>query len=467
MDYRLYINGKWQESSSGRRIQVEDPASRRIIGSVARGSEKDAGLAVSAAKRVFPMWSALPVKKRADLLRKTGELMEKRQGEFAKIISCELGMPLKHAYHWQIESPVKEAGYFADMAETYSYEQQQDGGFVRREPVGVIAALTPWNYPLEQITLKAFPALAAGNCIVLKPSQQAPLCACMLTEVIEEAGFPPGVFNLVTGAGGEVGNYLALDPDVDMVTFTGSTDAGKEVGRKALSTVKKLSLELGGKSPLVLLEGGDLKSAAKDAAASAFMNSGQTCCAFTRVLVPKKYKEEMEAALTAEAKNYQTGNPSDEASDLGPVISQRAFQRIKRYIEQGLQEGARIIFGTVPENCEGGYYIEPVVFSDVTADMIIAKEEIFGPVLSILTYETEEEAAAMANDTQYGLDSAVYGPKDKALSFAAAIKAGGVHINGAPFHFSFPFGGYKESGLGREGGIYGFEEYLEIKSVLL
>ncbi|MCB6994155.1 aldehyde dehydrogenase family protein [bacterium 210820-DFI.6.37] len=467
MDYKLYINGKWQDSGGGQRLKVENPATRTFIGSARRGTREDVDLAVAAAKAAFPAWSSCPVEERAAVLRKIGRLMENRRAEFATTISQELGMPQKHVQHWQIDSPVREAAYFADLAEAFSYEIPQKGGFVRREPMGVVAALTPWNYPLEQITLKVFPALAAGNCVVLKPSQQAPLCACMLTEILDEAGLPAGVFNLVTGAGGEVGNLLALHPDVDMVTFTGSTEAGKEVGRMALSTVKKLALELGGKSPLILLEGGDLKAAARDAAASAFMNSGQTCCAFTRVLVPKDRKREMEEALIAEAKKYRVGDPADEASDLGPVISERAFLRIKGYIEKGLEEGAKLIAGAVPDCYEKGYYIEPVVFSDVTGDMTLAREEIFGPVLSILTYETEEEAVAAANDTPYGLDSAVYGPESRALEVAKKIKAGGVHINGAPFHFSFPFGGYKESGLGREGGTFGFEEYLQIKAVLV
>lgn len=467
MDYKLYINGRWQQGNGVGRIKVEDPASKRIIGSVSRGTKEDVDMAAAAARRAFPAWSALPVKERGDILRKTGVLMEKRRAELAKVISAELGMPVKHVDHWQIESPIREADYFADLAEAFQYEIPQRGGFVRREPIGVIAALTPWNYPLEQITLKVFPAMAAGNCIIVKPSQQAPLCACVLTEILEEAGLPPGVFNLVTGAGGEIGNYLALHPEIDMVTFTGSTEAGKEVGKMALSTVKKLALELGGKSPLILLEGGDLKAAAEAAAASAFMNSGQTCCAFTRVLAPRKYKKEMEAALTAAAEQYQVGDPADEAFDLGPVISERAFLRIKSYIEQGVAEGARMIAGEIPDACQTGYYIKPVVFSDVTNDMILAREEIFGPVLSLLTYETEEEAVAVANDTPYGLDSAVYGPEHRALELAAQIKAGGVHINGAPFHFSFPFGGYKESGLGREGGRIGFEEYLEVKAVLV
>lgn len=466
-EYLLYIDGQWTDSAEKKRIQVENPATRQVIGSVPRGSKEDVDLAVAAAKAAFKAWSTLPVNQRARLLRKIGEIMERRKKEFAKVISMELGMPAKHVEQWQVKGPIKEAAYFAKIAEDFCYEVSQKGGVVRREPIGVVAGLTPWNYPLDQITLKVFPAIAAGNCVVLKPSQSTPLCACMLTEVFNEAGLPKGVFNLVTGAGGEVGNHLALHPDVDMVTFTGSTAAGKEVGRMALSNVKRMALELGGKSPLIVLEGADLRLAATDAASSVFMNTGQTCSAFTRILVPSSHKEKMEELLREEAARYTVGDPSDENSDIGPVITERAFLRVKSYIEKGLEEGARMIAGEVPENYKNGYYINPVIFSDVTNHMAIAREEIFGPVLCMLTYETVEEAIQIANDTPYGLDSAVYGPENEAMDVAGCIKAGGVHINSAPFHYSFPFGGYKESGLGREGGIFGFEEYLEIKAVLV
>lgn len=467
VEYQLYINGEWIPSRGSERIEVENPADRTVIGTVPRGTREDVDRATAAAKKAFAAWSSLSPSSRAEFLRKAGALMEKRSKEFAGMISAELGMPLKHVEHWHVTGPVKQAAYFADMAEDFSYEIPQRGGFVRYEPVGVVAGLTPWNYPLEQITLKIFPALAAGNCVVLKPSQSAPLCACLMAEIFHDAGFPAGVFNLVTGAGGEVGNHMALHPDIDMVTFTGSTTAGKDVGKMALSTVKRLALELGGKSPLIVLEGADLKAAAREAAQSAFMNTGQTCCAFTRLLVPRRCKEEMETLLKEAALSYRVGDPADPDTDIGPLISERAFHRVKDYIEKGLAEGARLVAGQIPTDCEHGYFVEPVVFSDVTNDMTISREEIFGPVLCLLTYDTLDEAVAIANDTPYGLDSGIYGPEQEALFLVPQLRAGGVHINGAPFHFSFPFGGYKESGLGREGGTFGFEEYLEIKSVLV
>ena len=463
--YDLYIDGKWTASTGSRRIEVEDPATRQVIGSVPRGTEEDVNRAVAAAKRAFPAWSQMPPQERGAILRKAGELMEQRKEEFARVISLELGMPINHVEKWHLKSSIREAVYFAHMAENFEYEQEAEGGLVRREPFGVIAGLTPWNYPMEQITMKLFPAIAAGNCTVLKPSQATPLCACMLANVFEDAGLPAGVFNIVTGAGGEVGNCLALHPDVDMLTFTGSTSAGKKVGALALSTVKKITLELGGKSPLIVLPGADLKAAAEEAVHSVFMNTGQTCCAYTRMLIPRQHQQEIESLLKEEAGKYKVGEPSDPKSDIGPLISQSAFDRVKCFIEKGLDECAKLIYGQTPSGIETGYYVKPVIFSDVTNDMTIAREEIFGPVLSVIAYDTVEQAIEIANDTPYGLDSAVYGPDQEAYEVGCRIRAGGLHINGADYRMTCPFGGYKESGLGREGGTYGFEEYLEIKAI--
>ncbi|MCQ4638438.1 aldehyde dehydrogenase family protein [Anaerovorax odorimutans] len=465
INYDLYIDGKWMASTGSSRIEVEDPATRQVIGSVPRGTKEDVDKAVAAAKKAFPEWSRTSAKERGRILRKVGDLMEQRKTDFARVISLELGMPIRHVEKWHLKSSIREAVYFAHMAENFEYEYEAEGGWVRREPFGVIAGLTPWNYPMEQITMKLFPAIAAGNCVVLKPSQATPLCACMLANIFEDAGLPPGVFNIVTGAGGEVGNCLALHRDVDMLTFTGSTSAGKEVGALALSTVKKITLELGGKSPLIVLPDADFRAAAEEAVYSVFMNTGQTCCAYTRMLVPRKNKEEIESFLAEEAGRYKVGAPSDPDSDIGPLISKRAFERVKGYIEKGIEEGARMLVGEVPGEIKKGYYVKPVIFTDVTNDMTIAREEIFGPVLSVISYDTVEEAVEIANDTPYGLDSAVYGPAEEAYEVGCRIRAGGVHINGADAHITCPFGGYKESGLGREGGTFGFEEYLEVKSV--
>ena len=463
--YQLYINGSWTESVSDRWIEVENPATKEVIGMVPRGNETDVDKAVAAAKAAAPAWAEKTPQERALLLRRLAEVIERRKDEFSLVISNELGIPLKHAFDFHVAGAISDAKEAADLAESYEYEKQTDAGVIRREPFGVVAGITPWNYPLTQATYKLFPAIAAGNTVVLKPSQNTPLCCCLLTEAIEEAEFPAGVFNMLTGAGGEVGNAIALHPDIDALSFTGSTAGGIEVGKLALNTVKKITLELGGKSPLVVLEGADYEAAVKEACSSAFMNSGQTCCAYTRMLIPASHQDEIEALLVKEAAKYIAGDPLDPISEVGPLSSERAFEKVRDYLKKGLAEGARLLVGEVPEDCEHGYYVKPAVFVDVKNDMIIAKEEIFGPVLSVISYETKEEALAVANDTPYGLAGAVFGPQEEALDFARRIKAGFLCVNGAAGGSGMPFGGYKQSGIGREGGMFGFEEFLEVKAL--
>lgn len=463
---KLFINNEWVEGSSGEVIEVENPATKEIIATVPRGNKEDCDKAVAAAKEAFPKWSTTSPKERANILRKVGEILQSKRDKIAEVITKELGMPIQHSALYHVDAPIYEAGLFADYAENFEYEKKQEGGVVLREAVGVVAGLTPWNYPMDQVTLKLLPAVAAGNCVILKPSQLAPLSGLILADAFKEAGCPAGVFNVVTGAGGEVGNVLATHPDVNMISFTGSTKAGKEVGQLAItSNVKKVALEMGGKSALVVLEDADLGAAVDEVLYSSFMNSGQTCCAFTRFIIPESKKKEIEELIVEKSKGFVLGDPMDEKTDIGPVISKKAFDKIKGYIELGLEEGATMLVGEVPEEPEGGYYIKPVVFTDVNNSMKIAQEEIFGPVLVVITYKDEEEAISIANDSPYGLDGAVFGSFDKAYEVAKQIKSGGIHINGAPYDASFPFGGYKESGMGREGSIYGFEEYLEIKSV--
>ena len=464
-EYQLFIDGKWTAGAEDRWIEVENPATKEIIGKVPRGNAEDVDRAVAAARAAAESWAAKAPHERSEFLRKLSEVIEKRKDEFCTTISSELGIPLKYAFDYHVSGAIREAKYFTDMCENFEYEQKTDCGMIRREPFGVVAGITPWNYPLDQATFKLFAAMAAGNTVVLKPSQNAPLCCCILAEAIEEAGFPNGVFNLVTGAGGEVGNAIALHEGIDALSFTGSTSGGIEVGKLALSTVKKITLELGGKSPLVVLEGADLEAAVADACSSAFMNTGQTCCAYTRMLIPESKKDEIEALLKAEAEKYITGDPLDPETEVGPLISEKAFNKVKGYIEKGIAENARLIAGGVPENCDKGYYVNPTIFSDVSNDMTIAREEIFGPVLAVIPYKTEEEALAIANDTNYGLYGAVYGEPAAALEFAKKIKAGGVHVNGAGGGVDMPFGGYKQSGIGREGGTFGFEDFLEIKAL--
>ncbi len=463
--YQLFIDGKWADSTEDKWIEVENPATREIIGKVPRGNADDVDRAVAAARAASESWADKTPHERAEFLRRLSGVIEKRKDEFCAVISAELGIPLKYAFDYHVGGAINEAKYFADMAENFEYEKKTECGMIRREPFGVVAGITPWNYPLDQATFKLFAAMAAGNTVVLKPSQNAPLCCCILAEAVEEAGFPNGVFNLVTGAGGEVGNAIALHKGIDALSFTGSTSGGIEVGRLALSTVKKITLELGGKSPLVVLDGADLAAAVADACSSAFMNTGQTCCAYTRMLIPEQKKDEIESLLKAESAKYITGDPLDPATEVGPLISEKAFNKVKGYIEKGIAEGARLIVGEVPVNCDNGYYVNPVVFLDVTNNMTIAREEIFGPVLSVIPYKTKEEALAIANDTPYGLYGAVYGKPDEALAFAKKIKAGGVNVNGAGGGVYMPFGGYKQSGIGREGGTFGFEDFLEIKAL--
>ena len=465
--YELYIDGKWMKSDADRRIEVENPATREVIGDVPRGNEADVNRAVAAAKAAELSWAEKTPKERAVYFRKLADIIERRKDEFSAVISQELGIPLKHAFDYHVAGGISDARSAADIAESFPYETKLSGGIVRREPFGVVAGITPWNYPLTQATYKLFPAMAAGNTVVLKPSQNTPLCCCLLAETIDEAGFPAGVFNLVTGVGGEVGNALAAHPDVDALSFTGSTSGGIEVGKLALSTVKKLTLELGGKSPLVVLPGADLEAAATEVCSSAFMNSGQTCCAYTRMLIPDSEKEKIEALLVREAAKYITGDPLDERSEVGPLSSEKAFHKVCGYIRKGIEEGARMIAGEVPQDCSGGYYVPPVIFADVANDMTIAKEEIFGPVLCVIPYHTEAEALEIANDTPYGLAGSVFGPQEEALAFAKKIKAGFMSVNGGAGGEGMPFGGYRHSGIGREGGIFGFEEFLEIKALCL
>lgn len=463
--YDLYINGQWVKSSSGDIIKVENPATKEIVACVPRGNAEDVDLAVNAARAAQADWAAAPLSERVALMRKLADVIESKHDELCEAISSEMGIPLKHALGYHVAGASNEARYFADMAENFEYEEVKSNGVIRREPVGVVAGITPWNYPLDQATYKLFPAIVSGNTVVLKPSQNAPTCCLILAQCFEEAGFPAGVFNVVTGVAGEVGNALATHKEVDVVSFTGSTSGGIEVGKLALGTVKKIALELGGKSPLIVLDGGDLEAAVAHVCSDAFMNSGQTCCAYTRFLIHESLKEKAEELLKAEAAKYIVGDPLDENTEVGPLVSEKAWTKVKGYIEKGVAEGARLIAGEIPENCDNGYYVKPAIFMDVDNSMTIAQEEIFGPVLSVITFKDDAEAVEIANDTPYGLASGVYGPQERALEVAKKIKAGNCSVNGAGGGLDFPFGGYKMSGIGRELGRFGFEEFLEIKSM--
>lgn len=462
---KLYIGGKWVESHSKEFIDVENPAQRKIIGRVPAGNAKDVDAAVEAAKKGFQIWKNYTGEQRGATLRRAADYFEAHSKEIADTITAELGAPVSMSEDWHVSAAAGEAREFAEFAEQFIYEEKKTGYILRREPYGIVAGITPWNYPLDQITLKILPALAAGNCVILKPSQMAPLTAYHFARAMEAAGLPDGVFNLVTGRGGEVGNVLASHPDIRMISFTGSTDAGRQVNTLALSNIKKCTLELGGKSAAIVLEGADLKKAAEAVVTDCFMNTGQTCNAITRMLIPADRSEEAEAFIKEAVAELKVGDPLDETVDIGPLINEKSWKKVKEYIEIGLNEGARMITGEIPKSCDNGYYVKPVVFMDVTNDMRIAREEIFGPVLCVIAYNNIEEAIKIANDSPYGLCGAVFGDEDLAIDTARKIETGVICINGSGICKGAPFGGYKESGNGRESCIQSVDEYMEIKAI--
>jgi len=465
--YKLYIDGQWREGNSKEYFKLENPANKETLGEIAKADNSDVDAAVLAAKRAFSSWSNYTQEERSVLLERVADKMEEKKDELAKIIALELGMPVKHCQSYQVEPSIDEARCFANFARNYSYKEKMEGGMLVREPVGVVALMTPWNYPLDQITLKAFPAVVSGNCVIVKPSKAAPLTALKLTEIFDEVGIPRGVFNMLTGVGGEIGEYIASHSGIGLVSFTGSTEVGKKIGSIAvLSNAKKLVLEMGGKSPMILLEDADLETAIDELIGSVFVNTGQTCCAYTRLLVAHNIKEEVEKKLINKLETLRIGNPMDKSVDIGPVISKAAMDKINKYIDIGIQEGAKILY-KAELSLDKGYYVPTVVFTDVNNQMSIAREEIFGPVLSIISFDEVDEAVNIANDSPYGLDGAVYGNINDAIKVALQLDTGNVHINGAEANASMSFGGYKESGIGREGGKTGFEEYLEEKAVFI
>ena len=468
---KLFIGGKWVAPSGREAIDVHNAGNGEIMGRIPAGDEKDADAAVAAARNALGNWSAVPVAERAAFLEKVSAGLKARADELAKTIAQEVGMPLKLAGRIQVGLPIANFANYSKLLRDFSFEQKVGNSLVVREPVGVVLAITPWNYPLHQIALKVAPALAAGCTVVLKPSEIAPFNAFALAEVIEAAGLPAGVFNLVTGYGPQVGEALVRHPGVDMISFTGSTRAGKRISELASQSIKRVALELGGKSASVILDDADLAAAVKGTVNGCYLNSGQTCTALTRMLVPQeKYAEAARLAAEA-AKAFVPGDPMSEATRLGPLSSQAQLERVRGYIRKGIAEGAELVAGGAepPEGVPaGGYYVRPTVFGKVKNSMTIAQEEIFGPVLSILPYKDEEDAVRIANDSPYGLAGAVWsGDEARAQRVARRIRAGQVDVNGGAFNMNAPFGGFKQSGHGREAGIYGLEEFLEYKSLQL
>ncbi|HEX9992092.1 MAG TPA: aldehyde dehydrogenase family protein [Acidimicrobiales bacterium] len=467
---RLYIDGAWVPSTGTGTLDVVNSTTEQVMGRIPDGTPEDVDRAVAAAKAAFPAWSATSVDDRAKYLQAITEGLQARSEEIATTVAQEVGMPIHLSHIIQAGLPMMTFGSMPGILAGYQFEETVGNSLVVKEPVGVVGCITPWNYPLHQIAAKVAPALAAGCTVVLKPSEVAPLNAFILAEIVDAAGLPAGVFNLVTGVGPVVGEAIAAHPDVDMVSFTGSTRAGKRVSELASQTVKKVALELGGKSPNVILDDADLRQAVSDGVGKAFLNSGQTCSALTRMLVPREKLAEAEEIAAQAAANFKPGDPFKPGSVLGPLVSAVQRDRVRSYIRKGIEEGARLVTGgeEPPEGLETGYFVQPTVFSEVRNDMTIAQEEIFGPVLVLIPYDTEDEAVRIANDTVYGLAGGVWsGDPERAKRVARQIRTGQVEVNGGAFNPLAPFGGFKQSGHGRELGRYGLDEFLTVKSLQL
>jgi aldehyde dehydrogenase (NAD+) len=471
---KLYIDGAWVPSTGSDTIDVFDSTNGEVIAQIPAGTPADVDVAARAAHAAFESWSQTTPEERAKYCTRIAEGLGARTDEIATVITREAGMPKWLSTLVQAGLPINSFNTAAQVAESYEYETRMGNSVVVREPVGVVGAITPWNYPLHQIAAKVAYALAAGCTVVLKPSEVAPLDAFILAEVILDAGLPAGVFNLVTGTGPVVGEAIAAHPQVDMVSFTGSTRAGKRVAEVAAQSLKRVALELGGKSANVLLDDLDdaaFEKAVRDGVGKCYLNQGQTCTALTRMLVPADRLADAERIAADEVETkFQPADPFADRARLGPLSSLAQVERVTGYIQKGIDEGAKLVTGGTgrPEGFEQGYYVRPTVFSEVSNDMTIAQEEIFGPVLSIIAYDDEDHAAHIANDSPYGLAGGVWGADaERAQAFARRIRTGQIEVNGGAFNASAPFGGFKQSGYGREYGQHGFEEFLEIKSMQL
>jgi aldehyde dehydrogenase (NAD+) len=464
----FFINGQWAEPTGKDTIEVVNPATEQVITTVPAGTAADVDNAVAAARAALPGWSGTAAADRAKVLAALGQALGSRHEEIARLISSEMGAPIGFSRMVQAGLPLAVLQSYVQLLESYQFEEKIGNSLVTREPVGVVGAITPWNYPLHQVVAKVAAALAAGCTVVLKPTEVAPLSSYLLAEAALDAGLPPGVLNIVHGAGPVVGEAIAAHPDIDMVSFTGSTRAGKRVGELAARTVKRVALELGGKSASVVLADADLEAAVKGSLANCFINGGQTCTAWTRLLVPAELHDRaVELAVQGTAR-YTVGDPAEDGTRIGPMVSEVQRDRVLGYIRKGIEEGATLAAGGPEAPRDGGYYVAPTVFANVRPDMTIAQEEIFGPVLSILPYSSEDEAVEIANGTPYGLAGGVWaGDQEHALAVARRLKTGQVDINGGRFNPVAPFGGYKQSGNGRELGRYGLEEFLEVKSMQL
>ncbi|WP_431677434.1 aldehyde dehydrogenase family protein [Kitasatospora sp. KL5] len=463
-----YIGGTWRPAAGPDTIEVINPATERPIATVPAGTPAEVDEAVAAARAAAPGWAAAGREERLAALTRLRDGLVAHRTEIAETVTAELGTPIGFADAVQAGTPIAVASAYLDVLADYAFHEKVGNSTVYAEPAGVVAAITPWNYPLHLIVAKVVPALAAGCTVVLKPSEETPLIARLFARIVDGAGLPPGVFNLVTGLGTVVGAALAAHPGVDVVSFTGSTAVGRAIGESAGRGIKKLSLELGGKSASVVLPGADLARAVNVNLANVFANSGQTCTAWTRLLVHRDQYEEALAIAAASAGKYAPGDPADPATRVGPLVSARQRERVRGYIAGALEDGARLVAGgpEQPDGLEQGYYVRPTVLADLPPDATAAQEEIFGPVLVVLPYDDEEHALEIANGTEYGLAGAVWaGDDDSAAAFARRMDTGQVDINGGRFNPLAPFGGWKNSGVGRELGRHGLEEFLQTKSL--
>lgn len=467
---QLYIGGSWTEPSTDGMIDVINASTEEVMGQIPSGGAADVDAAVEAAREALGPWRDLSPNDRAGLCTLVGMRLQDRSEEIAALISQELGAPITQSLMIQAGLPAITFNSMEHLVEEMPWEQTVGNSLILREPVGVVGAITPWNYPLHQVAAKVAPAMTAGCTVVVKPSEVTPLSAFILAEVFDEVGVPAGVFNLVTGTGPVVGEAIAGHPGIDMVSFTGSTGAGRRVSELAALTVKPVTLELGGKSANVILDDADLEKAVVDGIQKCFINGGQTCSALTRMIVPRDALPLVETIVKAAVAEVVVGDPMDPATTIGPMVSAIQRERVVDYIHMGIQEGARLLCGDVvaPEGLDRGYFVQPTVFTDVEARMAVAQEEIFGPVLVIMAYDDEEDAIAIANDTRYGLSGGVWsGDEERAKRVARRLDTGQVEINGGVFNPLAPFGGRKMSGHGRELGPYGIDDFLVLKSLQL
>jgi aldehyde dehydrogenase (NAD+) len=465
---KFYIDGAWVDPVTPRSIDVINPATEEPVAQISLGSAADVDKAVSAARRAFETYSRTSRAERVALLERIIDSFKKRYADLVVAVTSEMGAPLGLSKAAQVASGIGHLQTTLEILKTYEFEEVRGTTLIAREPIGVCGLITPWNWPINQITCKVAPALAAGCTMVLKPSEVAPLDAMILAEILHDAGVPAGVFNLVNGDGPGVGTALSAHPGVDMVSFTGSTRAGILVAKGAADTVKRVTQELGGKSANIILPGADLTKAVTVGVRSIMGNSGQSCNAPTRMMVHEGVHDQALAIAKAAAEAVKVGDPTAEGTTMGPVVSEVQFNKIQGLIQKGIDEGATLVTGGTgrPEGLNRGFYVRPTVFGNVRNDMTIAREEIFGPVLSIMPYKDIEHAIAMANDTVYGLSGYVFGASvEDARAVGARLRSGNVHLNGAQADFTAPFGGYKQSGNGREWGVFGFEEFMEIKAV--